>query len=135
MKAREVMTTKVVSVGPDLATRKVAKMLIDNKISAVPVVDDKGSPIGMVSEGDLVSCDQRQYWDDHVARLDGSLRKACTRKMITAARQNHRLSRDRPNLRCRAATVAMDIRPAGAATVRLIALGRLLSFNDLACAA
>jgi len=24
--------------------------------------------------------------------------------MITAARQNHRLSRDRPNLRCRAAT-------------------------------
>ena len=38
------MTTKVVSVGPDLATRKVAKMLIDNKISAVPVVDDKGSP-------------------------------------------------------------------------------------------
>src|SRR3984893_13628753 len=72
MKAREVMTTKVVSVGPDLATRKVAKMLIDNKISAVPVVDDKGSPIGMVSEGDLVSCDtdvakrcQRQQRDHH----------------------------------------------------------------------
>ena len=68
MKAREVMTTKVVSVGPDLATRKVAKMLIDNKISAVPVVDDKGSPIGMVSEGDLVSCDtpdlqaRRDWW-------------------------------------------------------------------------
>ena len=31
--------------------------------------------------------------------------------------------------------LAMDIRPAGAATVRLIALGRLFSFNDLACAA
>ena len=68
MKAREVMTTKVVSVGPDLATREVAKMLIDNKISAVPVVDDKGSPIGMVSEGDLVSCDtpdlqaRRDWW-------------------------------------------------------------------------
>ena len=68
MKAREVMTTKVVSVGPDLGTRKVAKMLIDNKISAVPVVDDKGSPIGMVSEGDLVSRDtpdlqaHRDWW-------------------------------------------------------------------------
>jgi CBS domain-containing protein len=68
MKAREVMTTKVVSVGPDLATRKVAKMLIDNRISALPVVDDKGSPIGMVSEGDLVSCDtadlqaRRDWW-------------------------------------------------------------------------
>src|SRR6202022_2394213 len=68
MKAREVMTTKVVSVGPDLATRKVATVLSDNKISAVPVVDDKGRPIGMVSEGDLVSCDtpdlqaHRDWW-------------------------------------------------------------------------
>jgi hypothetical protein len=31
--------------------------------------------------------------------------------------------------------LAMDIRPAGAATVCLIALERLFSFNDLACAA
>ena len=68
MKAREVMTTKVVSVGPDRGTRDVARILIDKGISAVPVVDDEGRPIGIVSEGDLIGHDEpsgearRDWW-------------------------------------------------------------------------
>jgi CBS domain-containing protein len=34
--------------------REVARILMDRGISAVPVVDDKGRPLGIVSEGDLV---------------------------------------------------------------------------------
>jgi CBS domain-containing protein len=54
MKASDVMTADVVSVHPDVPVKDVAKILLKNGISAVPVVDENGSPIGMVSEGDLI---------------------------------------------------------------------------------
>ncbi len=54
MNARDIMTTEVVSAGPDTTTGEVARLLLDNGISAVPVVDGAGAPIGMVSEGDLI---------------------------------------------------------------------------------
>src|SRR5689334_22088154 len=54
MKAADIMSTKVISVPPDMPGRAVARVLFKNGISAVPVVDDHGAPIGMVSEGDLM---------------------------------------------------------------------------------
>lgn len=54
MKANDIMTTDVVSVRPDTTTRTVAKLLSAHGISAVPVVDEAGAPVGMVSEGDLI---------------------------------------------------------------------------------
>jgi len=54
MQARDLMTTKVLAVGPDEPTRKIAQLLLDHGISAVPVVDAECTPIGMVSEGDLI---------------------------------------------------------------------------------
>jgi CBS domain-containing protein len=68
MKAQDVMTTTVVSVGPGQGTREVARILRDKGISAVPVVDDDGRPLGMVSEGDLIGRDEgdregrRDWW-------------------------------------------------------------------------
>lgn len=64
--ARDVMTANVVSVGPDQSTRDVAKLLSEHRISAVPVVDSDGVPIGMVSEGDIIG----RPPDDRVARTD-----------------------------------------------------------------
>lgn len=55
MIARDVMTTKVISVHRDTPMRDIARTLLDNHISAVPVVDEAGRPIGIVSEGDLVA--------------------------------------------------------------------------------
>lgn len=54
MNARDVMSKPVVTVRPDTPTREIARLLLEKGISAVPVVDDKGAPIGMVSEGDLI---------------------------------------------------------------------------------
>jgi CBS domain-containing protein len=62
------MTSAVVSVAPDTPAREVAKLLLDHGISAVPVVDGAGAPIGMVSEGDLIGRDptdrqaRRDWW-------------------------------------------------------------------------
>jgi CBS domain-containing protein len=66
MKARDVMTTTVVSVSPDTPTHEVAKILSAHGISAVPVVDAAGAPIGMISEGDLIGRDE----PDREARRD-----------------------------------------------------------------
>jgi len=54
MKASDVMVSKVITVGPNTTVREIAKILLSNRISAVPVVDDMGGLIGIVSEGDLI---------------------------------------------------------------------------------
>lgn len=59
MKAREVMTREVATVRPDTPVREIATLLLARTISAVPVVDDNGAPLGMVSEGDLLGRDER----------------------------------------------------------------------------
>jgi CBS-domain-containing membrane protein len=53
--ARDIMTTDVVTVRADATVRDVARLLAAKGISAVPVVDATGAPLGMVSEGDLIS--------------------------------------------------------------------------------
>ena len=50
----DVMTTSVVSVRPDTGYQRVADLLVQHAISAVPVVDEDGSVLGVVSEADLL---------------------------------------------------------------------------------
>lgn len=54
MRARDIMTTRVITVEPDTTIDEVAKRLLENRISAVPVVDAGGHLVGVVSEGDLM---------------------------------------------------------------------------------
>src|SRR5580698_10038480 len=58
MHAADVMTTDVISTTADTPVREVARTLLAHGISAMPVLDADGAPIGMVSEGDLVSRDE-----------------------------------------------------------------------------
>jgi len=54
MRAMDVMTTNVLTVGPDKSVQEVATLLSERGISGVPVVDAHGRVIGIVSEGDLL---------------------------------------------------------------------------------
>ena len=54
MDAFDIMTTNVVTVRPDTSIQAIAETLLKRGISAVPVVDEAGEVIGMVSEGDLL---------------------------------------------------------------------------------
>lgn len=54
MKARDVMVSDVITVGPELDLKAVANTLVANGISAVPVVAIDGSIVGIISEGDLM---------------------------------------------------------------------------------
>lgn len=54
MLARDVMTKHVVTVPPDASVPEIARLLLERRISAVPVVDADGRVLGIVSEGDLI---------------------------------------------------------------------------------
>ena len=52
---RSVMTSRVLSIGPDASVFNAMKLLVDNRISAVPVVDGDRQVLGVVSEYDLMA--------------------------------------------------------------------------------
>ena len=54
MKAKDIMTKKIVTVSPDYTLRKLIKVLEDNQITGVPVVDKKGKLAGIVSGRDII---------------------------------------------------------------------------------
>ncbi len=55
VKAREIMTSDVVSVVEETPLTEVAKMMASRRIAGVPVVDSHGKPIGVISEKDFLS--------------------------------------------------------------------------------
>lgn len=50
----ELMTRDVVSVRPDTPFKELAGLLAERRVTAVPVVDAAGRPVGVVSENDLL---------------------------------------------------------------------------------
>lgn len=54
MQAADIMNKPVVSVGPDMTVKELARVLLEKRISAVPVIGPDGALLGIVSEGDLV---------------------------------------------------------------------------------
>jgi CBS domain-containing protein len=54
MQARDVMISPVITVAKIATVRDVAKLLLKNRISAVPVVDNVGKVVGIVTESDLM---------------------------------------------------------------------------------
>jgi CBS domain-containing protein len=49
MKARDVMVSPVITVKPTASVKDVAKIFLENRISAVPVVDDQGKRLSASS--------------------------------------------------------------------------------------
>lgn len=54
MRAHQVMTRKVVTVKADTPVLEAANLMLQRRISGLPVVDDTGGLIGIVSEGDFM---------------------------------------------------------------------------------
>ncbi len=54
MRASDIMTAKVVTVSVDTDVQVIARLLLERRISAVPVVDSSDHILGIVSEGDLM---------------------------------------------------------------------------------
>ena len=101
MKARDVMTTHVITTSPDATVQDVAELLLQNRISALPVLNQDGTLVGIVSEGDLlrrseVGTDRRRSWwlrmligqetlaAEYVKAHAGKVADVMTKRVITA---------------------------------------------------
>jgi CBS domain-containing protein len=54
MKAKDVMTRHVITIAPDASILEALKLMLQNKISGLPVVDKNGNLAGIVTEGDFL---------------------------------------------------------------------------------
>jgi CBS domain-containing protein len=54
MKARDVMTQRVISIESSATILQGARLMLQNRISGLPVVDASGNLVGIVTEGDFL---------------------------------------------------------------------------------
>jgi CBS domain-containing protein len=102
MLVRDVMVAPVITVEPSATVQEVAKLLLEKRISAVPVLDDRGKLVGIVSEGDLLhrveaATERRRSWwlralidsdtlaVDYVKSHGRKVSDLMTREVITAS--------------------------------------------------
>lgn len=75
MRARDIMTTVVVTVGPETTVKAAAALLAGRGFTALPVVDDDEVLVGIVTEADLIQQrippDPRVRGRDTVPRATG----------------------------------------------------------------
>ena len=55
MKVREIMTRRVIRADVDTPVANIARLLTENHISAVPIMDQSSAVVGLVSEYDLLA--------------------------------------------------------------------------------
>lgn len=51
---QEVMTAKVITISPDQSMREAAHLMHDKRIRRLPVVNDQGQVVGILTRGDIV---------------------------------------------------------------------------------
>jgi CBS domain-containing protein len=54
MKVRDIMSTRVVSIAPDANVLEAVRLMLQNHISGLPVIDRSGALVGVVTEGDFL---------------------------------------------------------------------------------
>jgi predicted transcriptional regulator len=55
MKVEEIMTSKVITLSPDMGIIDAARILMDNHINGAPVIDVEGRIVGILCRDDLIS--------------------------------------------------------------------------------
>jgi len=102
MKAADVMVSAVISVRPNARVEDVASILLANRISAVPIINEEGELVGIVSEGDLMrraetGTERRRPWwleylagkqvlaADYIKSHSHRISDLMTRSVVTAA--------------------------------------------------
>ena len=70
LKAKDIMTADVVTVRRETTVRDLAKLFAERRISSVPVVDEAGNLIGIVSESALIEQDKNLHIPTVVSIFD-----------------------------------------------------------------
>ncbi|MFP4347631.1 MAG: CBS domain-containing protein [Thermodesulfobacteriota bacterium] len=70
-KVKEIMTREVLTVTPDTEITQATKLLIDNRINGLPVVDEEGKIKGILCQSDLIAQQKKLPLPSFFTFLDG----------------------------------------------------------------
>jgi len=71
---KDIMTTDLITVTPDMDIAGAAKILLDNRINGAPVVDDSGRLVGILCQSDLITQQKKLPIPTLFTFLDGLIR-------------------------------------------------------------
>jgi CBS-domain-containing membrane protein len=69
--AQDIMTREVITVSPDTDITQATKILLENRINGLPVVDEKQQLVGIVCQSDLIAQQKRIPLPSLFTLLDG----------------------------------------------------------------
>lgn len=73
LKAKDIMTTEVITLTPDTQISQAAKLLLEKRVNGCPVVDASGKVVGILCQSDLVAQQKRLSLPSVFTLLDGIL--------------------------------------------------------------
>ena len=79
--ASDIMTTRVITVKRETGIKELARILYENHINGVPVVNDEGAIVGIICESDLIRKDKKLHIPTVVALFDAVFYLESSRKM------------------------------------------------------
>ncbi len=82
MQIKDIMTTNVVTVSITDSVEQCAKLLQENNISGLPVLDDSGRVTGIVTEGDLIRRASRIKAPGYLEILGGLIYLGSPKKFV-----------------------------------------------------
>ncbi len=81
IKAQEIMTREIISVTPDTEIAQAARLLLENRINGVPVVDATGELVGILCQSDLIAQQKSIPIPSLFTLLDGYIPLTPTKRM------------------------------------------------------
>ena len=54
MRAGDVMSSRIISIAPEATVLQAIELMLDNRISGLPVIDGTGALVGILTEGDFM---------------------------------------------------------------------------------
>lgn len=82
MQIREIMTADVITVTTDDSIEYCAKLLQEHDISGLPVLDEAGRVVGMVTEGDMIRRASRVKAPGYLEILGGLIYLGSPKKFV-----------------------------------------------------
>jgi CBS domain-containing protein len=87
-RVKEVMTSEVICLAPDTPFKECVDMIRVHRIGALPVVDESGRLLGIVSESDLLRKEERSTGRDERRSTARTASDAMTRTVITSTQES-----------------------------------------------
>jgi len=87
LKVKDIMTKRPVTVSPETEISQAARLLLENRINGVPVVDEAGRVVGILCQSDLISQQKNLPIPSLFTFLDGYIPLTSSKQIEKEARK------------------------------------------------